>query len=112
MTLRWPTLALTLTAPLLLAACGRQEDGTPVPTTRVTMAKSYRFEPHVISIRAGQTVTWTNDDNFTHSVQVDGRPDHTVKPGHRVSIAFSTPGRYHYVCRLHRRDMDGEIVVR
>ena len=75
------------------------------------MAKSYRFEPRAIAVPVGATVTWTNDDNFTHSVQVDGQEDHTVEPARRVSIAFPPPGRISYVCRLHRRDMDGEVVV-
>ena len=48
------------------------------------MAKSYRFDPEAISIEAGDTVTWTNDDNFTHTVQVDGQEDHKVERGERV----------------------------
>ena len=76
------------------------------------MAKSYRFDPARIEIEAGQTVTWTNDDNFTHTVRVDGRDDHEVGKGERVSISFEEPGRYHYVCTLHRKDMDGEVIVR
>jgi plastocyanin len=93
------------------AGCGTSGDATPAATTRVTMAKSYRFEPRAIAVPVGATVIWTNDDNFTHSVQVDGQEDHTVGPGERVSIAFPTAGTYHYVCRLHRRDMNGEVVV-
>ena len=50
----------------------------PVATTKVTMAKSYRFDPKIIEIKAGQTVTWTNEDNFTHTVQVDGQDDDFV----------------------------------
>jgi plastocyanin len=76
------------------------------------MAKSYRFEPKAIQIEAGETVTWTNDDNFTHTVQVDGRQDHKVGKGESVSIAFDEPGTYHYVCTLHERDMDGTVIVK
>jgi plastocyanin len=32
----------------------------------VRMAKSYRFAPPAIEIPAGTTLTWINDDNFTH----------------------------------------------
>ena len=76
------------------------------------MAKSYRFEPKVIEIEAGQSVTWTNDDNFTHTVQVDGQENHEVGQGETVSIAFVEAWTYHYVCTLHEQDMDGEVVVR
>ena len=57
-------------------------------------------------------ITWTNDDNFTHTVKVDGQADHKVERGASVSIAFDTPGTYHYVCTLHSQDMEGEVIVR
>jgi plastocyanin len=103
---------LLLVAAVLVAGCGGEEESTPLATTDVTMAKSYRFEPTAIQIEAGETVTWTNDDNFTHTVQVDGRQDHKVGKGESVSIAFEEPGTYHYVCTLHERDMDGTVIVK
>ena len=97
---------------LLVAACGGSGDSSkPVATTEVTMAKSYRFDPQTIQIKAGQTVTWTNDDNFTHTVRVDGREDHTVDRGESFSITFDKAGTYHYVCTLHIQNMDGEVIV-
>ena len=106
-------LAVLLAGLVVLAAgCGGgDEDAAPVATTDVEMAKSYRFEPKAIRIEAGDTVTWTNDDNFTHTVQVDGQEDHEVDRGDSVSITFDRPGTYHYVCTLHRRDMDGTVTV-
>jgi plastocyanin len=99
-------------AALVAAGCGGSgESSEPVATTDVSMAKSYVFEPKVIQIDAGETVTWTNDDNFTHTVQVDGQEDHKVEQGESVSIDFDTPGTYHYVCTLHEKDMDGEVIV-
>jgi plastocyanin len=32
--------------------------------------------------------------------------------GDSLSISFFQPGTYHYVCTLHRHDMDGTVVVR
>jgi plastocyanin len=105
------TLAM-IAAVLAAAGCGGGEDSAPVATTEVTMAKSYRFEPKQIQIQAGDTVTWTNDDNFTHTVQVDGQEDHRVDRGDSVSLTFDKAGTYHYVCTLHRRDMEGDVIVR
>lgn len=97
----------------LAAGCGGSGAAdTPVRTTKVTMAKSYRFSPETIEVSAGSTVTWTNDDNFTHTVKVDGRPDHKVGRGDSVSIRFDRPGTYHYTCSLHPHDMDGKVIVR
>jgi plastocyanin len=104
-----PLLAVAAAIP---AGCGGEKESAPVATTEVKMAKSYRFEPKAIQIDAGETVAWTNDDNFTHTVQVDGQEDHEVGKGESVSIAFDRPGTYHYVCTLHRRDMDGTVIVK
>jgi len=106
--------ALALLGLVVLAAgCGGGGGSAePVATTEVAMAKSYRFDPEAIEIDAGQTVTWTNEDNFTHTVQIDGREDQKVEPGESVSETFDEPGTYHYVCTLHRKDMEGEVVVR
>ena len=97
---------------LVVAGCGSSASTEPVATTEVQMAKSYRFDPKTIEVEAGDTVTWTNADNFTHTVQVDGQEDHKVERGESVSISFDTPGTYHYVCTLHKRDMDGEVIVK
>ena len=105
-------IGLALALVLVAAGCGGGGGSAePVATTEVAMAKSYRFEPKAISVDAGDTVTWTNDDNFTHTVQVDGQEDHEVDRGDSVSITFDEPGTYHYVCTLHRRDMDGTVTV-
>jgi plastocyanin len=100
-------------AVVFAAGCGGAgESGEPVAATEVQMVKSYRFDPKVIEIEAGDTVTWANDDNFTHTVQVDGQQDHKVDQGESVSITFDRPGNYHYVCTLHSKDMDGEVIVK
>jgi plastocyanin len=96
---------------VLAAGCGGAGESKPVATTEVTMVKSYRFDPETIEIRAGQTVTWTNDDNFTHTVEVEGQGDHKVERGDSVSITFDEPGTFDYVCTLHSHDMRGTVIV-
>ena len=76
-----PTAA-ALAATVLAAGCGGTGGhGPAVATDHVSMAKSYRFDPDVIRIKAGETVTWTNNDNFTHTVKVEGQDDHKVGRG-------------------------------
>ena len=98
-------------ATVIAAGCGGAGESEPVATTDVKMVKSYRFEPKTIEIQAGETVTWTNDDNFTHTVEVEGQGDHKVGRGESVSITFDRPGTYDYVCTLHSHDMDGTVIV-
>jgi plastocyanin len=95
----------------LVAGCGGSGESAPVATTEVKMAKSYRFDPETIEIQAGQKVTWTNEDNFTHTVEVEGQGDHKVGRGDSVSITFDKPGTYDYVCTLHSHDMSGTVIV-
>jgi plastocyanin len=96
---------------VLVVGCSGAGDDKPVATTEVTMVKSYRFDPKTIEIQAGETVTWTNDDNFTHTVEVEGEGDHKVDRGDSVSITFDEPGTYDYVCTLHSHDMHGTVIV-
>ena len=104
-------LAASLATLVVAAGCGGSGSSEPVATTEVAMAKSYHFDPKTIEIEAGDRVTWTNEDNFTHTVQVDGQEDHKVERGESVSIAFPQAGTYHYVCTLHSRDMEGQVIV-
>ena len=100
-------------AAVFAAGCASSgESSEPVATTEVQMVKSYRFDPKVIEIKAGDTVTWTNEDNFTHTVEVEGQEDHEVGKGESVEITFDEPGTYDYVCTLHSQDMDGTVIVK
>ena len=109
------SLRLVLAASLVLvvvsSGCGETASSEPVATTEVTMAKSYRFSPDTIKVKVGSTVTWTNNDNFTHTVEIDGQDDHKVDRGKSVSIRFDKPGTYDYVCTLHSHDMHGTVIV-
>jgi plastocyanin len=99
-------------AAVFAAGCGGSGTSEPVAATEVEMVKSYRFDPKVIEIEAGDTVTWMNEDNFTHTVQIEGQEDHKVEQGESVEITFDEPGTYDYVCTLHSQDMDGTVIVK
>jgi plastocyanin len=78
----------------------------------------FQFQPRALEIRAGTRVTWTNQDDITHTVtsgapgSPDGRFD--VRLGGQSasgSAAFPDPGVYSYFCARHP-SMRGEVVVR
>jgi plastocyanin len=99
-----------------LAACGGSSAGTsPVPTNSVDLPPSYKFVPADIAVSAGTTVTWTNSDHFTHSVQFTdgGLPNDPLlmDPGRTATFVFKTPGTFHYQCSLHPQNMKGSVVV-
>ena len=100
-------------AGLLLAACAPPAAAEPVPTDTVNLPPSYKFEPAAITVADGTTVTWTNNDNFTHNVRLldDGGEILDLPPGESVSFTFSGPGEHRYDCSFHPNDMSGVVVV-
>ena len=109
-------LAALLVLAVLVASCATTtagQDASPVATTTVDLPKSYKFAPETIVVDVGAAVTWTNSDNFTHSVQFDGEasPGLVLAPGERVERAFPTAGTFAYLCTFHAQDMRGTVIV-
>jgi plastocyanin len=102
-----------LGAAVLLAGCAASAPAEPVATDQVDMPPSYKFVPEVITVVDGTTVTWTNHDNFTHSVRLldDGGAVMNVSPGDSVTYTFTGVGEHHYDCSYHPHDMSGIVVV-
>jgi plastocyanin len=110
--------ALLAISALTLVACGSSANSpaAPVRTTTVDMPKSYRFAPADIVVDVGATVTWTNSDNFTHSVQfkdggLPGDPMVVESGGEPVTFTFGQAGTFHYQCSFHPTDMRGTVTV-
>ena len=82
---------------------------------QVSMAKSYRFDPKTIEVKAGDTVTWTNNDNFTHTVQGrrPGRPQGRPRRQRldHVRQARHLPLRLHAAQPRHARDGDRHVTL-
>lgn len=89
--------------------------GGAVATSVVDLPRSYRFSPAAIAVPTDTTVTWTNSDNFTHSVQFldGGLPTEPLlmQPGASATFTFDQPGTYSYQCHLHPQNMRGTVTV-
>ena len=79
--------------------------------TSVRMAGS-RFEPATMTVAAGTTIRWFNDDALPHTVTAaDSSWDSgNLAPGGAFERRFDSPGTYAYLCRYHP-GMTGTIVV-
>jgi plastocyanin len=89
---------------------------TAATTEKVGGAKvsiaNFTFTPAEITIVAGETVTWTNDDGAPHGLEyADGAkaPD-LMLPGASFSRQFDRPGTYNYNCSVHPY-MTGRVIV-
>lgn len=80
---------------------------------RVVMS-GYAFSPRSLTITAGDTVTWVNQDQAPHDVKTTSGPESIHSPllskGGSWSHTFSTPGTYGYVCTVHP-GMSAQLVV-
>ena len=74
---------------------------------------NFAFAPLDLSIAAGTTVTWKNNDGEVHKVQDDHKrfSSAALDTDDSFSHTFATPGVYHYFCSIHPY-MVGKIVVK
>lgn len=65
-----------------------------------------------ITISIGDTITWTNKDNATHTVVADDGSfnSNDIAPGQTYTHTFSTAGTFTYHCKYHSW-MQGTVVV-
>lgn len=78
------------------------------------------FSPRVVTIKKGETVTWTNKDTNPHTVNSDPHPVHGLYPilntvgfinaGESKSLAFTEAGTYTYHDHFNA-SLTGEVVV-
>ncbi|MFI1073323.1 plastocyanin/azurin family copper-binding protein [Streptomyces puniciscabiei] len=105
-----------LLAALLLASTVTFLTSRPahaVSSYRVVMS-GYAFSPRSLTITAGDTVTWVNQDQAPHDVKTTSGPESIHSPllskGGSWSHTFTTPGTYGYVCTVHP-GMSAQLVV-
>lgn len=70
------------------------------------------FQPPEITVTAGSTVTWTNDDGSNHNVAFSDEKSGRMKKGATWSRSFATPGEYPYQCSIHGPSMSGKVIVK
>ena len=80
-------------------------------TTEVGMA-GRAFSPSSVTIAAGSTVRWVNDDDREHTVSARGGgfDSGVLDGGATFAQSFSTAGTYRYLCAIHP-EMTGTISV-
>ena len=86
---------LTLAATLLPLAAYAQ-------ATHVIVQKGRRFTPTQITINRGESLTFTNEDEFIHQMYADGLFDSDEKdPGEKLVQVFSRAGTFEVKCHIH-----------
>ena len=73
---------------------------------------NFTFAPKQLTVKAGDTVTWVNEDDIPHTVTSKTMlfRSKALDTDDKFSFTFATPGNYPYFCALHPH-MTGTIVV-
>jgi plastocyanin len=119
---------------LLASACGGSSDSDAKPAADGAAKPGasvgiplLSFDPATVTIKAGQTVTWTNGNNISHvleegsyAVDKDGlrtseKSDgafslKVAKKGDVVSHTYDKAGTFTYFCTIHK-GMNATVVV-
>ena len=73
--------------------------------------KNFAFSPVALTVKKGDSVTWTNNDSTTHTVTSSGNFDSgQLAPGKTFSHTFSEAGTFSYGCSIHP-SMKGTVTV-
>jgi amicyanin len=83
----------------------------PAAGSKVSIA-GFAFGPQAITVKAGDGITWSNDDGSPHTVTFrDGSAGaKSLSPGQTFTRKFEKAGTYDYFCSFHPY-MTGRVVV-
>lgn len=83
-----------------------------MPQTHQVTITSFKFKPTPLTIAAGDTVTWTNQDTSPHTVTADDGSFDSGEfgKGETFSWTFETPGTTPYHCEVHP-SMTGSVTA-
>jgi plastocyanin len=106
------SLVALVAAAVLLAGCGggskksstssTSSSGGGGGGTTVSM-KNIKFAPTSLTVKVGQTVTWTNDDSIDHNVTASDGTFKSSNFGHGKTFSWKATkaGTFKYTCTIH-----------
>jgi plastocyanin len=115
-------LLVVLALGVFVASCGGSTASTTVSTPGTTagggaggaqvVMKNTAFDPATVTIKAGESVTWTNQDSMNHTVVADNGEfkSSDLGQGAIFSFKFDKAGTYPYNCSIHP-SMKATVVV-
>ena len=82
--------------------------------------QNIQFDPKDITVKPGETITFTNDESVPHDVHktsgpggdFSSGPDGGMQEGDTFELSLDQPGKYEYVCHVHAPGMAGSITVK
>ncbi len=127
-----PRILAVLVLAIALSACGSDanepssDSASSANGASMVNLRLIAFKPENITVPAGSTVTWKNEDGTDHTVtsgtvaqqgggataNPDGKFESgTLSGGGQFSFTFGSPGTFAYFCKLHPATMRGQVTV-
>ena len=105
---------------LALAACGGDDDSSGGGGGTSVSLENIQFNPKDLTVKSGQTVTFTNKESVPHDVHKTSGPGDDfssgdpggMQQGDTFEVTLDKPGTYEYVCEVHKPGMAGTITVK
>jgi len=122
MKFRWQPIGLfyMLVSLPILTSCGKSDDDdsggnnnqNPGGTNNTVSISNMAYSPNRLTVKAGTTVTWVNEENMSHTVTSDNGTfgSGTLRQNDTYKHTFSSAGTYPYHCNLHT-GMKASVVV-
>src|SRR5258707_1740216 len=81
-------------------------------TTAQVKIDNFVFSPNPLTVPAGSTIRWTNQDDIPHNVVSDDKSfkSKALDTDETFTYTFTKPGTYTYFCSIHPK-MTGKVVV-
>jgi plastocyanin len=82
------------------------------PSSAEVKIDNFSFGPASLTVAAGTTVTWKNNDDVPHTVVSDDKVfrSKALDTDDKFSYTFTKPGTYNYFCSVHPK-MVAKVVV-
>ncbi len=100
-----------LSLSLLLFSCDKYKKNE-VPGPNQVWMEGNKFVPEMMKIDSGESVTWTNKDNTSHTVTSKAGlfSSGLIGPGETFNLEFADLGEFAYICTIHE-GMEARVVV-
>ena len=81
--------------------------------THTVLIKDFKYAPEVLTVKAGDTVIWKNEDIVPHTATANGKSFDSKNIGSKASWKYvaNKPGNFPYICAYHPT-MKAKLIVK
>lgn len=102
-----PVSPSVLSSNIAVAPIVQTDAGQVINTVLI---QGFAFNPGVLKIKKGETVSWINKDTAPHQIKSSTFGSDTLSNGQSFSYVFNETGTFNYSCSIHP-SMTGQIII-